>query len=527
MEPQAGGWLLSTCELATLPCVQSFAPSIVQGCAAWPRTHRGRFRLPSGHFPHSAEADLKVIHRITPSVLALVLLVPGAVRAADFYVSLTGSDTNPGTLDQPFRTVGRGQTAAAAGDTVFIRGGVYTIAGTSGTMGINFTKSGQPDRRINYFAYPNETPIFDLFGLLPNARVTGFNVACSWIHIRGLELRGVQQIVTGDSWGVRIQGSNNLIERLNVHHGEAPGFFITSGANNLILNCDSHHNYDPLEGGGNGDGFGCHSDDGGNVISGCRGYANSDDGFDFISAARSCTAEKSWAFTNGWIPDTTQGAGNGAGFKSGGFGTDTGTFPAVIPRHTIRQCVAFGNRSQGFYANHHPGGIDFLNNTAFRNQSNFDMLADVGTSSHKIRNNIAMGMGGTINRLTGGTATFNSWNLPVTVSADDFMNVAEAEALAPRQADGSLPNVGFMRLVATSDLIDKGENVGLAFAGAAPDLGAYESGLLTTGSGGASGSGGAGVGGRTGSGGAATGGAMSSGTGGGAGPATGGGSVST
>lgn len=444
----------------------------------------------------------------------LVLFTPFSLQAANYYVAPTGSDSaaGAGTEAAPFATVGRAQTAASAGDTVFIRGGTYTISGTTATVGVSFTKSGTQAARINYFAYPGEIPIFDLTGLLPQARVTGFDVNCSWIHIRGIELKGTQQIIVGDSWGVRIRGSNNIIEHMNVHHGEAPGFFITSGANNLILNCDSHHNYDPLEGGGNGDGFGCHSTGGGNVISGCRGYANSDDGYDFINAPGSCTAEKSWAFNNGYIPDTTTASGNGAGFKAGGYGLDTSTFPATVPRHAIKNCVAFGNRSQGFYANHHPGGIDFFNNTAFRNSVNYNMLADVGASSHKLRNNIAMTPGTAISNLSGGTATFNSWTLAVTVSSADFASVAEAEALAPRQADGSLPNVNFMRLVAGSDLIDKGEDVGLPFVGSAPDLGAYEFGATNAGgmtsTGGAT-AGGATAGGTAGRGGAANGGAGS------------------
>ena len=49
-------------------------------------------------------------------------------------------------------------------------------------------------------------------------------------------------------------------------------------------------------------------------------------------------------------------------------------------------------------------------------------------------------------------------------------------ALGPRQADGSLPNVDFMKLAAGSQMIDKGTNVGLPYVGAAPDLGAYEYG---------------------------------------------------
>lgn len=54
-----------------------------------------------------------------------------------------------------------------------------------------------------------------------------------------------------------------------------------------------------------------------------------------------------------------------------------------------------------------------------------------------------------------------------------IMSLAETLAMAPRQADGSLPDNGFARLVQGSDLIE-GADVGLPFKGAAPDLGAFE-----------------------------------------------------
>jgi hypothetical protein len=440
---------------------------------------------------------------------ALLAALPA--NAAEYYVAPNGNDSAAGTEAAPFRTVGRGQTAASAGDTVFIRGGVYSFSGTSATIGVAFDKSGAQNARINYFAYPGEVPIFDLFMLTPQERVTGFDVTASWIHIKGLEVRGVQQEIVGDSWGVRIRGSNNIIEQLNVHHGEAPGIFIAgSAANNLILNCDSHHNYDPLEDGGNGDGFGCHSTGANNVIRGGRGYWNSDDGYDFINAPGVCIVENSWAFNNGYVPEMkNMPAGNGAGFKSGGFGSPPVIPSSGVPRHVIRFNVAFGNRAQGFYANHHPGGLDFINNTAFGNATNYDMLVEGGTSTHVLRNNVAMSPGTAISRFTGGTNEFNSWNLSsITVSAADFVSTAEADALMPRQADGSLP-ARFARLVSGSDLIDEGTDAGLPFTGSAPDLGAYEFGA-TAGMGGAgmAGSGGA-VGGMagTGAGGAGMGGA--------------------
>ena len=85
-------------------------------------------------------------------VVLVMLAAAGTAHAADYYVATTGSDTNAGTMTTPFATLQRGVTAAAAGDTVFIRGGTYRITtpATSGA-GINFTKSGTSDsNRIKY-----------------------------------------------------------------------------------------------------------------------------------------------------------------------------------------------------------------------------------------------------------------------------------------------------------------------------------------------------------------------------------------
>jgi hypothetical protein len=51
-------------------------------------------------------------------------------------------------------------------------------------------------------------------------------------------------------------------------------------------------------------------------------------------------------------------------------------------------------------------------------------------------------------------------------------------AFGPRQADGSLPDIDFLKLAKNSQMIDKGVNVGLKYEGKAPDLGAYEYGYV-------------------------------------------------
>jgi hypothetical protein len=71
---------------------------------------------------------------------------------------------------------------------------------------------------------------------------------------------------------------------------------------------------------------------------------------------------------------------------------------------------------------------------------------------------------------------YNFFTLPVTVSSNDFMTLDESLLTAPRQADGSLPYIAFAQLVHDSDLVDAGTNVGYAFVGSAPDLGAFEYG---------------------------------------------------
>lgn len=46
--------------------------------------------------------------------------------------------------------------------------------------------------------------------------------------------------------------------------------------------------------------------------------------------------------------------------------------------------------------------------------------------------------------------------------------------MGPRNPDGSIPESDFLRLAPDSDAIDAGMDVGLPFAGKAPDLGALE-----------------------------------------------------
>ncbi len=52
-----------------------------------------------------------------------------------YYVSTSGSDSNPGTQSLPWRTIGKAGNSVSAGDTLYIRGGVYKEAMTLSRSG--------------------------------------------------------------------------------------------------------------------------------------------------------------------------------------------------------------------------------------------------------------------------------------------------------------------------------------------------------------------------------------------------------
>jgi hypothetical protein len=408
--------------------------------------------------------------------IAVAFLATGDLQAAVFYVSPTGKDGADGSIARPFATLQKGHDSASAGDTVFVRGGTYAI-GENRATGVSLSKNGLPGRRIQFWAYQDEVPVFDCSGLKSRERLSGLRITGSWLHLKGIEVRNVPA-PRGTSYGVWIKdASNNILERLTLHGHGGPGLFIDGGTGgHLVLNCDSYNNYDPNSATGpgqNADGFGCHYQKPGpsTVFRGCRAWWNSDDGFDWFKQEVPVVIENCWAMGSGYTPNGAASAasGNGAGFKMGN------TFTGV--RHVIRNCVAIKNKIQGFYANHSHGGSDWFNNTAYANRGPaFDMLSDItlsGTNVHRLRNNIAYPA--KIKNPGASDTQHNSWDLGITVADEDFLSVSDEGFLGPRQPNGDLPDLKFLRLRPGSRLIDKGTEVDLPFNGPAPDLGAYES----------------------------------------------------
>jgi len=445
--------------------------------------------------------------RVLRSFLVFLAAALSSVNAfsATWYVATSGLDSNSGSIDAPFATIMKAQSVAHSGDTVWLRGGRYYPAyitrtnspGVPWNVVNNMTNNG-----ISYLAYSNELPVFDFSRVYfdpPTNRVTAFLINASNCVFRGFDVVGVPIIYTNTSKPPQSEcfrvntGNFNLFDRLRMHDGHGIGMYITDGASNLVLNCDAWNNtgVDPYSQ-GNIDGFGCHvtrTSHTGNVFYGCRAWNNSDDGYDLINCKAKAVFDHCWAFYNGYFTNGTATGGNANGFKCGGYGVSGGSYPVPPPRHLTRFCLSVGNGANGIYANFHPDGLDFINNTAYRNQEDYNMVCIITNTSrsyqilgtnHYMRNNLGFSYSSTNRVVWLNTnwcdVAYNYFTLPVTVGTNDFMTLDERLLTAPRQADGSLPYIAFAQLVGGSDLVDAGTNVGSAYVGGAPDLGAFEYG---------------------------------------------------
>lgn len=159
-----------------------------------------------------------------PLVVLLAFLSAGPLSATDYYVATSGNNQNPGTQNQPFRTVARGINAARQpGDTVLIRAGIYSQSRT-----LNLANSGTEGRFITLKAFENEEVIIDGSNLPEDATLIA--VLAHHIRIQGLTVRNSQNI------GISIWGPGTRVHAVEVsgnrvHHCQNSGIY--AGFNRL------------------------------------------------------------------------------------------------------------------------------------------------------------------------------------------------------------------------------------------------------------------------------------------------------
>lgn len=394
-------------------------------------------------------------------IAIIVLFLISVSQSAEYFVAADGSDSAAGTFTAPFATIPKAVSAAAAGDTIFVRGGTHTYTTT-----ITISKSGNSSAKYYLLAYNNERPVLDFSSMPEDGSNRGIRLSGSYWYIKGIDIYGA-----GDN-GMNISGSYNTIEFCRFYENHDSGLQIGGGGSyNNIINCDSFYNADSDN--ADADGFAPKLDVGtGNYFYGCRAWQNSDDGYDgYLRPADNITTiyENCWAFKNGYLKNGATSSGNGNGFKMGG-SDDKDLRHNVI----LENCFAFQNRIKGFDQNNNKGSMALYNCSAYANGTYNYSISSALPSGSTARLTNCLYYSGSRNLGSFVIQTTNSWQSPFSVSVADFVSVDPTPAYGERNADGSLPGSAFMRLARGSDLIDGGTDVSLDFYGSKPDLGAFE-----------------------------------------------------
>jgi hypothetical protein len=407
--------------------------------------------------------------KLSKYIFLFCFLFVSVLYSKTLYVSTAGADTNAGTIDYPFKTITKALASSiVAGDTIYVRGGVYTL---TATITINTNPSGKQDTLCHLYAYPGERPILDFSTQALGSR--GMQVKAKYWHIRGFDIVGA-----GDN-GMYITGAYNIIEFCSFSKNQDSGCQLSGGANNnKIINCDSFFNQDPSE--GNSDGFSPKLDVGtNNYFYGCRSWQNTDDGFDgYLRPSNNITTtlDNCWTFMNGYRRDGTISPGNGNGFKMGGSDNKL-----LEHNFILYNCLSFDNKAKGFDQNNNKGSMTLINCTGYRNGAkNYSVITALDSGKALTVTNCLVY--GPMGSLVLAVLTTNSWMLPDSVISSDFVSLDTAGVRGERKPDGSLPDVAFMHLAPGTHLINSGTIIpGRPYNGKAPDLGCFESADSITG----------------------------------------------
>ena len=141
-------------------------------------------------------------------------LLAQPAHCTTYYVSTSGKDTNSGTITSPWLTIQHAANSVKAGDTVYVRAGVYKEV-------VSIPSSGSASGGyITFSSYPGELATIDGTGLaIPNGQWGLVTIETqSYIIINGFEIRNYSTSKAADvPIGIYIFGSGTNIQITNNH----------------------------------------------------------------------------------------------------------------------------------------------------------------------------------------------------------------------------------------------------------------------------------------------------------------------
>ena len=406
--------------------------------------------------------SLQLVHRWLGIFVFLVLwgLHNAGYAGQTYYVSPQGSDSNTGLITSPWRNLETAVTKVSAGDTIMLRGGTHIVnqvwirrdRGMGGALG----------QYLTIKAYAGEQPIMQ-----PGRR--RLIIDADYVRVEGLHFVM--------PWRCEAFGKGLEIVK-NKFTGPQPKFgAITIGGSDILI----EGNEIILDGGGNTMDHGIYVHAGTNItvrnntIIGSQGYGIHI--FDEHKSANRADWAKRPLVMTGYIIESNFVADSKS--RSGVIiAKGRGANYIKLGNIVVKNNIFVGNAAFGLFIRQGEN-ISAYNNTFYRNRNVSLFIREPKKggkpiSDVTIKNNIFVGRAHIRNKSPGENIVLEN-NLYDT--GPRLQGIADPKMIIkdPEFVDANSNN---FHLQSSSPAIDAGVDVGLAFKGSAPDLGAFEFGDL-------------------------------------------------
>jgi len=180
---------------------------------------------------------------LSGSCILFFLLEVTAVHGATYYVATNGSDSNPGSLNQAFKSFAKGVSKLQPGDTLYIRGGIYTeqidlqTPNKTGTAGNYLTIAGYPGETVT-IRHANTSVAS--YGSIKARGNRGY------LKFENLVLDGAD--LGNKTSGMQLRDGNHHIILRNIEIKNHKGTALGITANNIeVVNCIFHDNISEVD----------------------------------------------------------------------------------------------------------------------------------------------------------------------------------------------------------------------------------------------------------------------------------------
>lgn len=365
------------------------------------------------------------------------------------YVAPNGSSNGKATKQSPL-DIYTAIAYAQPGQQIVLTGGTYNL---TQPLVIDRGNSGREGQPIVLMSDPNERAVLDFA-----QSSSGITLKGDYWHFYDLE------ICHAVKSPIRVNGHNNIIEKLSIHDNADTGLQISGfstesksmwPSNNLVLSCESYDNADEL--GNDADGFAAKLTVGeGNIFRYCIARNNIDDGWDLYAKSTSGSigkviVENSVTYENGYTTHDKTKVGEGNGFKLGG--------ESMPGAHILRNSISFNNYAKGITSNSGPD-CQLLNNISYGNGAeNVSLYTNTAPTTNYVIQNVITSRGGKEDKydfrnqdwINDGSVYINGTNGKGSTVTDAWFESVDMSIVPTIEADGSINMHGLLELTGVAE----------------------------------------------------------------------------